>query len=87
MNTPMGTKPLLDFSGLPRFAEIKPEYVTPAIDQLLADARGAVTRAEAADTPAEWDAFVAPLDDANEKLGRAWGQVSHLHSVMDSPEL
>jgi oligopeptidase A len=79
--------PLLDFSGLPRFAEFKPEYVTPAIDQLLADARAAVARAEAADTPAEWDAFVAPLDDANEKLGRAWGQVSHLHSVMDSPEL
>ena len=79
--------PLLDFSGLPRFAEFKPEFVTPAIDQLLADCRAAVARAEAADTPAEWDAFVAPLDDANEKLGRAWGQVSHLHSVMDSPEL
>jgi oligopeptidase A len=79
--------PLLDFSGLPRFAEFKPEFVTPAIDRLLADCRAAVARAEAADTPAEWDAFVAPLDDANEKLGRAWGQVSHLHSVMDSPEL
>src|SRR5512143_1001156 len=79
--------PLLDFSGLPRFAEFKPEYVTPAVDRLLAECRAAVARAEAADTPAEWDAFVAPLDDANEKLGRAWGQVSHLHSVMDSPEL
>jgi oligopeptidase A len=79
--------PLLDFSGLPRFAEFKPEFVTPAIDQLLADARAAVARAEAPDTPADWDAFVAPLDDANEKLGRAWGMVSHLHSVMDSPEL
>ncbi len=87
MNTPMGINPLLDFSGLPRFAEFKPEYVTPAIDQLLADARGAVARAESADTPAEWDAFVVPLEDANEKLGRAWGQVSHLHSVMDSPDL
>jgi len=87
MNTQMGNNPLLDFSGLPRFAEFKPEYVTPAIHQLLADARAAVARAEAADTPAEWDAFVAPLDDATEKLGRAWGQVSHLHSVMDSPEL
>jgi oligopeptidase A len=87
MTTPMGTNPLLDFSGLPRFAEFRPEFVTPAIDQLLADARAAVARAEAADTPAEWDAFVAPLDDTNEKLGRAWGQVSHLHSVMDSPEL
>ncbi|MBI3431271.1 MAG: M3 family metallopeptidase [Hydrogenophilales bacterium] len=87
MTTPMGNNPLLDFSGLPRFAEFKPEFVTPAIDQLLADARAAVQRAEAADTPAEWDAFVTPLDDANERLGRAWGQVSHLHSVMDSPEL
>lgn len=27
--------PLLDFSGLPRFAEIKPEHVTPAVDELL----------------------------------------------------
>ena len=87
MNTSKGNNPLLDFSGLPRFAEFKPDYVTPAIDQLLTDCRAAVARAEAADTPAEWDAFVAPLDDTNEKLGRAWGQVSHLHSVMDSPEL
>ncbi len=87
MNTQTGTNPLLDFSGLPRFAEFKPESVTPAVDQLLAECRAAVARAESADTPAEWDAFVAPLDDANEKLGRAWGQVSHLHSVMDSPDL
>ncbi len=83
----MTPNPLLDFSGLPRFADFKPEHVTPAVDALLADCRAAVARAEAADTPAEWDAFVAPMEDANEKLGRAWGQVSHLHSVMDSPEL
>jgi oligopeptidase A len=87
MTTSQGQNPLLDFSGLPRFADFKPEFVTPAVDQLLAECRAAVGRAESADTPAEWDAFVAPLEDANEKLGRAWGQVSHLHSVMDSPEL
>jgi oligopeptidase A len=34
-----------------------------------------------------WDAFVQPMEDANERLSRAWGQVSHLHSVLDSPEL
>ncbi|MFP5402490.1 MAG: M3 family metallopeptidase [Gammaproteobacteria bacterium] len=79
--------PLLDFSGLPRFADFKPEHVTPAIDQLLAECRAAVQRAEAPDTPAEWDAFITPMEDTNERLGRAWGQVSHLHSVMDSPEL
>jgi oligopeptidase A len=77
--------PLLDFSGLPRFSDIKPEHVTPAIDQLLAAGRAAV--ASAADAQPTWEAFVAPLDDANERIGRAWGQVSHLHAVLDSPAL
>lgn len=77
--------PLLDFSGLPRFAQIKPAHVTPAIDALLAEARAAVARAELA--PPAWEEFVTPLEDANERLGRAWGQVAHLHAVLDSPEL
>jgi oligopeptidase A len=77
--------PLLDFSGLPRFSEIRPEHVTPAVDELLAAGRAAVaTAVQAAPT---WDAFVAPQEDANERIGRAWGQVSHLHAVLDSPEL
>ena len=77
--------PLLDFSGLPRFADIKPAHVAPALEQLLAAARGAVQEAESA--PATWDAFVSPLDDATERLARAWGQVEHLHAVMDTPPL
>jgi oligopeptidase A len=80
-----GQNPLLDFSGLPRFAEIKPEHVTPAVDQLLADGRATV--AVVVQSTPTWEAFVAPLEDANERIGRAWGQVSHLHAVMDNPEL
>lgn len=79
--------PLLDFSGLPRFSEFHPHQVTPAVDQLLADCRATVARVLSDDTASDWDSFVTPLDDANERLSRAWGQVSHLHSVMDSPEL
>ena len=77
--------PLVDFSGLPRFAEIEPGHVAPAIDELLAQGRATIASVAAA--PAGWEAFVAPLEDANEKIGRAWGQVSHLHAVMDSPAL
>jgi oligopeptidase A len=77
--------PLLDFAGLPRFDEIKPEHVAPAIDSLLAAGRDAVEAATRAHPT--WDEFVAPLEDANERLGRAWGQVAHLHAVMDSPAL
>src|SRR5204862_6734378 len=54
-------------------------------DELLADGRATVERAVAA--PVTWEAFVAPLEDANERIGRAWGQVAHLHAVLDSPEL
>jgi oligopeptidase A len=37
--------PLLDFSGLPRFADIRPEHVSPAVDELLAECRAAVEKA------------------------------------------
>ncbi len=77
--------PLLDFTGLPRFADIKPEHVAPAVDQLLADGRATIETV--AQARATWDDFVAPLEDANERIGRAWGQVAHLHAVMDNPEL
>jgi len=79
--------PLLDFSGLPRFAEIKPEHVAPAIDQLLAENRALIARLLADDKPPAWDSFVVPMEDANERLARAWGPVGHLNAVMNSPEL
>ena len=83
MNT---SNPLLDFSGLPRFDAIRPEHVTPAIDALLAEAEAAVKAAETV-APVSWERFVLPLDDASERLYRAWGQVSHLQSVVNTPEL
>ena len=79
--------PLLDFSGLPRFADFGPSLVTPAIDELLLQAREAVQAAARADTPASWEAFVEPLEDATERLSRAWGMVGHLNGVADTPEL
>src|SRR3569832_288181 len=74
--------PLLDFSDLPRFDAIRPEHVTPAIDALLQQARAVVNRHEAPMQQVTWDNFVQPLDDATEKLGRAWGVVGELKSVM-----
>ena len=79
--------PLLDFSGLPRFGEIQPAHVTPAIDQLIAENKALLEQLASAGDAPTWDGFVAPLDDANERLSRAWGQVAHLNAVMNSPEL
>src|SRR5205085_8085519 len=79
--------PLLDFSGLPRFADFKPQFVSPAVDTLLAENRALIESLAATDVPPTWNDFVEPLEDANERLGRAWGQVGHLNAVMNSPEL
>ncbi|UOD31044.1 M3 family metallopeptidase [Massilia violaceinigra] len=81
------SNPLLDFSDLPRFNDIKPEHVTPAIDQLIAHASTVVTELEAPSDDVTWDNFVIPLEEATEQLGRAWGVVSHLNNVVDTPEL
>jgi oligopeptidase A len=81
------TNPLLDFSDLPLFDRIQPEHVAPAVDELLAKADTALEEVTAADFPATWAGIAGVLDVATENLGRAWGAVSHLNSVADTPEL
>jgi oligopeptidase A len=78
---------LLDQQDLPRFAEFRADQVTPGVDRLLADANAALTQAIDPATPATWVDFVVPLATATERLGRGWGMVRHLNSVMDSPPL
>lgn len=81
------TNPLLDFSDLPLFDRIQPEHVAPALDELLARAESALEQVTAADFPASWSGIAGVLDVATENLGRAWGAVSHLNGVADTPEL
>jgi oligopeptidase A len=82
----MTTNALLDFTDLPRFDLFQPPHVTPAITQLLDDARKTVAQLEQSEAIG-WDAFVVPLEAVTERLGRAWGVVGHLNAVVDTPEL
>src|SRR5690606_32978985 len=82
----MASNPLLAFSGLPRFDAIEPGHVGPAIAALLEEAQAAVAAAEAVADPT-WDSFVLPLDEATQRLARAWGQVAHLEAVASTPPL
>ena len=84
-NEMLAANPLLDFSGLPRFPEIAPEHVAPAVDALLTQARATIEQLKfAAPT---WASFVQPLADAEDRLDRAWGQVTHLNAVVNTPAL
>jgi len=79
--------PLLRFDALPLFDQIQPQHVEPAVDELLAKANAALEKVTAPDFPADWNAIARTLDVATEQLGTAWGSVSHLNSVADTPEL
>ncbi|MFZ4480681.1 MAG: M3 family metallopeptidase, partial [Rhodoferax sp.] len=79
--------PLLCFDDLPLFDQIQPDHVAPAIEQLLLHANAALETVTAADFPARWSSIAAVLDVSTERLGRAWGAVGHLKSVVDAPEL
>ncbi|WP_374592919.1 M3 family metallopeptidase [Aquabacterium sp.] len=81
------TSPLLDTSALPLFDAVRPEHVTPAIDQLLTEANQALEKAVGPHVAADYEEMSAVLDVSTERLGRAWGTVSHLKAVVDSPEL
>src|SRR5260370_35666127 len=84
---PQDGNPLLDFSDLPRFGEIRPAHVSPALDVLLDVAQAAVERASAPQTPATWGDVVEQLERTTEPLSRAWGVAGHLNAVADTPEL
>ena len=87
MNSNASSNPLLESGGLPRFDAIAPVHVAPAIDVLLKAASDALEKVTQADFPADWATLASTLDVATERLSGAWGAVSHLNGVADTPEL
>jgi len=81
------SNPLLDFSDLPQFGRIAPTDIPQGIDTLMQRAGDALEAVTAPDFPARWESIAQVLDVATEELGRAWGAISHLNSVADTPEL
>ncbi|MGJ8618738.1 MAG: M3 family metallopeptidase [Methylophilaceae bacterium] len=83
----MPSNPLLHFVGFPKFNEIKPAHISPAIDGLIAEGRALVEQLATSTEQPTWDNFALPLENHSEKLNRAWSQVGHMNAVVNSPEL
>ena len=79
--------PLLADGELPAFSAITPDQVLPAIDAVLADYQAQVGRLTADPHARRFDTLIAPLERMEERLGRSFAPVSHLHGVKDSPAL
>ncbi|MEL7186126.1 MAG: M3 family metallopeptidase, partial [Pseudomonadota bacterium] len=80
------TNPLLDTTSLPRFRDITPDHVLPAIKQLIADHREKLDALLESDSDLDFDSLVVPVELMEHELGRVWSPVSHLQSVLGSPE-
>ncbi len=80
------TNPLLDTSSLPRFGDIRPEHVVPAIEQVIAKHRSRLEQLLQASHDPDLESLVAPVEQMGHELGRVWSPVSHLQSVLGSPD-
>ena len=81
------TNPLLEQTGLPAFSQIRPEHVEPAIDQLLAENRQRIAGLLDEVGQPTWHNLVEPIEEWEDRLGRAWSPVSHMNSVVNSEAL
>jgi oligopeptidase A len=81
------SNPLLHLAGLPKFNEIKPEHISPALDLLLSAGKETVEALATSTDAPTWQNFALKLEDMDEKISRAWSQVGHMNSVVNSPEL
>lgn len=64
-------------SAFPLYDAVKAEHVVPGITQLLADLNAEIDRLEQSVLPT-FEGLVEPLERISDRLGRAWGTVSHL---------
>ncbi|MEZ8087082.1 oligopeptidase A [Vibrio sp. F13] len=81
------SNPLLTFTDLPPFSQIKPEHVKPAVEQVIEACRNKIEQVLEGNTSPSWDNLVAPIEEVDDRLGRIWSPVSHMNSVVNSDEL
>ncbi len=78
------TNPLLDTSSLPRFGEIGPQHVLPAIEKLIAEQRQQLDALLNENSKPDFESLVAPIEMMEHTLSRVWSPVVHLQSVLGS---
>ena len=82
----MSDNVLLHLGEEPRFDQIKTEDIKPALQTAITEAREQIAAIKA-QTHTDWANTVEKLTDITERVGRIWSVVSHLNSVVDTPEL
>ncbi len=80
------SNPLLDTKALPRFDDLKPEQVKPALQELIAAQRRKLADLLSDRSAKDFASVIAPLEEMSHELSRVWSPVGHLQSVLEDPE-
>lgn len=72
---------------LPRFSDIKPEAIVPALKSQLQTNREILKKLLSQSAPATWESLMQPLEDMSDELNKFWSPIGHLHAVMESEPL
>lgn len=72
---------------LPNFQLIDVNKIEPELTQLLNENRKQVAHLLENTPEFTWDNFVTLLEQLEDRLHRFWSPISHMHAVMDSPQL
>src|ERR1700746_3671726 len=78
--------PLLGQDPLPRFMQIRPEHVEPAVRELLERSRARIGELAALPQPT-FPTLIEPLQELQHVITRTWSPVSHLNAVLNSDAL
>src|SRR5688500_1748695 len=84
----MALNPFLETNFHIRWSALRPDQIEPGITEALEKAEAAID--SIATSPIENASYYRTflqLERATEELTQAWGKVTHLQSVADSPEL
>lgn len=82
------SNPFLDPAFHIRWSALTPEHIGPAIESAIARAQAAIDAIAQQDLGAvTYENTFLALEHATEELNVAWGKVTHLQSVADSPAL
>lgn len=79
--------PLLNPGVLPTFSNIDPGMIEPTIRQIISDNKQKLAQLLADQETYTWQNLLAPLEEMQDRLSKAWSPISHLHSVMQNEAL
>ena len=79
--------PLLSEEGLPKYDEIRPEHVIPAVDAMAAAVEKDLARIEKDLRAPSWETVIEELNTMEDWFDRVWSPVGHLNAVRNEPAL